>query len=787
LPEELIGRKARDFIHPEDESRVAAAAQHAIETGDPEIGEYRHLTKDGSYVWVEATARVIAGSRMDGPNDLVCVVRDISERKQVEDENRRLAELLDHVPSSITVHDFDGRFLYANQRTLEMHGYSRDEFLAVNLRQLDVPESAALIASRMREVSEKGQAVFEAAHFRKDGTTVPLQVYVRLARWGDLPIHLSVATDITERKRAQEEIEKLAKFPSEDPNPVLRIARDGVLLYINEAGSNCIGDSPLQVGRAAPRMFSEAVRRSMDEGTPQAIEIEHRGRVYSFFVAPVVNEGYTNLYGRDITASVRAQEVLRASEERFRALFETIPGIVVVHKGGCLQDVNAATERATGYTRDELREKPFWELVHPDFHGLVRAHWEARRRGDVAPSPYEFKIVTKAGEERWVIAAAALLHSGGEPAVLGTMIDVTDLKEAEAAAEREHRLLSTLLEAIPDYIYVKDPENRFLLNNRAHLLLLGAATQGEVAGKTDDDIFSPELAARYRNDDQAVMRSGHPLFNREERTRDREGNEQWVLTTKVPFRDSQGRISGIVGISRDITERKRVQEALAEHQRLLQSLASDLVQSEDRERRHIAAYLHDEVGQSLAAVRVKFATWKRMKSSPKRDRLLADIEQLIDKTIEETRTLTFDLSPPILFELGLGPALEWLGETLFDKEGIAFEFRDDGHSGKIEEALASALYRIVRELLANVLKHARARHVAVAVSGGDSGIRLVVKDDGAGMEHSRYEQALKGAGGTYGLISVHERLRHLGGSLEIESDPGKGTRVTVAAPFSHKV
>jgi signal transduction histidine kinase len=193
------------------------------------------------------------------------------------------------------------------------------------------------------------------------------------------------------------------------------------------------------------------------------------------------------------------------------------------------------------------------------------------------------------------------------------------------------------------------------------------------------------------------------------------------------------------------------------------------------------------VGQSLAAVRVRFAAWKAMKSSPKRRMLLSDIEQLIDSIIEETRTLTFELSPPILFELGLGPALEWLGETLCEKAGVAFEFLDDGHFGKIEEVLASALYRIVRELLVNATKHARAGRVSVSISADDSHICLVVTDDGIGMESDRYEQALRGVSGTYGLFSIRERLHRLNGSLGVESHPGEGTRVTVAAPLSRSV
>lgn len=237
----------------------------------------------------------------------------------------------------------------------------------------------------------------------------------------------------------------------------------------------------------------------------------------------------------------------------------------------------------------------------------------------------------------------------------------------------------------------------------------------------------------------------------------------------------------------DITERKQTEQALSTYRERLQSLTMRLMQSENREHRRIAAYLHDEIGQSLAAVRVKFATWKGMKPSPQSEALLSSIEQLIDRTIEDMRTLTFELSPPILFELGLGPALEWLGENVCEKEGIDFSFRDESGGGKLDEVLASTLYRIARELLLNTVKHARARSASVSLSTEDGLFRLAVSDDGIGMELSRCEQAKRGFGGTYGLFSIREQLRYLGGSLDIEAFPAGGTRVLVAAPLSHRV
>lgn len=257
--------------------------------------------------------------------------------------------------------------------------------------------------------------------------------------------------------------------------------------------------------------------------------------------------------------------------------------------------------------------------------------------------------------------------------------------------------------------------------------------------------------------------------------------ERWFEGRVTRFPDDVRR--GVVVAHENITERKRAELALDDYQRLLRSLASKLAQVEDRERQRTAVYLHDRVGQALAAVRVKFSAWKKMASSPLRDTLLLEIEQLIDDTIDETRTLTFELSPPILHELGLGPALEWLGETMCGAGGIEFTFRDQGIPSRLREELASTMYRIARELLTNVLKHAGARSLLIALSADTDYIRLEVTDDGSGVDLSRCRQALNGVCGSFGLFSIHTRLQDIGGTIEIASSPETGTCVQVAVPL----
>jgi PAS domain S-box-containing protein len=215
-PEEMLGQPALAFMLEQDAAahREATARRHAGQRDTYERGFRR---KDGRIIWtiINGTPLLSQTGEFRGS---FATLTEITERKEAEEHLRTLAELLDTAPNSITVHDTEGRFLYANRRTFEIHGWSESEFMAKTLRDVDVPESAALIEERMRRIAEKGEARFEVAHLRSDGTTVPLEVFVKRALWAGRPVLLSIATDITERKRSEaalaQQVEELQRWYS---------------------------------------------------------------------------------------------------------------------------------------------------------------------------------------------------------------------------------------------------------------------------------------------------------------------------------------------------------------------------------------------------------------------------------------------------------------------------------------------------------------------------------------------------------------------------------------------
>ncbi len=158
------------------------------------------------------------------------------------------------------------------------------------------------------------------------------------------------------------------------------------------------------------------------------------------------------------------------------------------------------------------------------------------------------------------------------PALLGVAVDITERKQAEEVLMQERNLLRSLIDHVPDYIYVKDTQGRFLTANPALARLMAAGRPDELLGKTDFDFYPQKLAARFYADEQTIFQSGQPVLELEEPSVDTAGNERWVSTTKVPLKDAQGKIFGLVGMSHDITERKQREKALHQHITELETL-----------------------------------------------------------------------------------------------------------------------------------------------------------------------------------------------------------------------
>jgi signal transduction histidine kinase len=223
------------------------------------------------------------------------------------------------------------------------------------------------------------------------------------------------------------------------------------------------------------------------------------------------------------------------------------------------------------------------------------------------------------------------------------------------------------------------------------------------------------------------------------------------------------------------------EERVEEYQRQLRRLASELTLTEARQRRIIAGELHDHIGQALAFIRMHLVRLRGDAVFSGFEDSIAEILKLVDQAINSTRSLTFQISPPVLYELGLGAALEWLGEELGAEHGVAVSVRADRAVDALTDDTRVLLFQAGRELLVNAIKHAAPQKVVVTADVQGDDVVVVVSDDGCGFDVAR-AGVVDADVMTFGLFSIRERLEYLGGSMAVESRRGSGTSVTLRTP-----
>jgi PAS domain S-box-containing protein len=356
---------------------------------------------------------------------------------------------------------------------------------------------------------------------------------------------------------------------------------------------------------------------------------------------------------------------------------------------------------------------------------------------------------------------------------------ITNRRQADA----ELKTASVFPDSMSEALHVTESSIRIIRVNEASCRLWGYCRE-EMLGKSATELFTHKESLEHGQASDIST-----LFGRTEEFEaialTKTGRRVLVTVSGQALKNEQGNAVSFVCVVRDITQRKRAEEALIRYQTQLRSLMSQLVMTEERERKEIEAALHDDLLQKLALCKMRLDELSQ--SEPLKDRAdsLKEIAESVREMIRRTRSLTFDLISPVLYDIGLEAAIrDWLDREVGSKYDIVFEFEDDGHPRWLDHDLRVTLYRAVRELCTNVIKHSQAEQAKVLVRSNGDNIEIIVEDNGVGMQNPNEENDsdnFRYRGGL-GLFGIRERLDHFGAGMYIDSEPGAGTRISIVVP-----
>jgi PAS domain S-box-containing protein len=578
--------------------RVTEVIPGVVET-DPELFKiYARVSLTGKpeqfEMFIQALRQWFAISVYSPEKEFFVVVFDlITGRKKAEEALQQTHFCMENAGDGIFWLSPKGRLLYANKSACQRLGYTESELLGMNVFDLDPDFKPGDWEVHWEKLKRLGTMTFESHHRTKAGEVFPVEVNANCIQVGGRELNFAFTRDITERKQAEEAVrqsrEEFKDLFDNAPVGFHEIDAEGRIVRVNNTELKMLGYSAGELlGQFVWKISTEeeishqaVLAKLGGKLTPPTEGFERRLRRKDGSTFPVwINDRVLKLENgditgirsgiQDITERKRAEKELQERDMQLRlalnaARMGTWDWDIQTGRIAC----SSGHEALWGYAPGTFpgTSGAFNSRIHPDdVEGMRRA--EQKALDGHSNYDHEYRVRWPDGTVRWVASLGQGFYGpDGRPARMsGVVMDITERKRMEAELTRERDLWRTLLDNSPDKIYFKDAQSRFIKSSKAQARQFGLNSADELVGKTDFDFFAEAHARPAFEDEQEIIRTGQPIIAKEEREVWNDGHVTWASSTKLPMRDSSGRITGIMGITRDITERKQV-EADLEHER----------------------------------------------------------------------------------------------------------------------------------------------------------------------------------------------------------------------------
>jgi PAS domain S-box-containing protein len=731
-----------------------------------------------------------------------------------------LQTLFDAMDDLVLVVDAQGKILHHNSAVEKRLGYSRQELAGMHITELHPPDRKVEVLDVRARLDHQSQAVTDIPLVTKAGDLFPAETRVVHGVWADQEVGFGVARDVSERESSRKALEQSeARFRAIFENASVGIGLSdltGRMIDVNDAvarmeeltrdeivGRHFLEFTTPEDGEKQIQLLHQIV-----EGKIQAFEIEKRyfrkdGTPFwvrnSTSLVPAT-PGETPKYVvsviENVDARKRAEESLRESERRYRLIAENVDDVVWSAQwtppdlaGGApmarespsflasalagwrFEYISPSVERLFGFTVEEcMRETPEYRRVPELFPatalGVLR-DLAAHRPGELFRRTFELPLFAKDGSQKWCeITVTILPTEPDEPLrLLGILRDITERHDAEEALQKSEFQFRTLFENLPDVVEIIDYDGKIHFVNHGSDELTTETLRG---GDILSFVTEPTEEHCRAQFEKAVATNTVQTIDVRTVT-----GRYWHCRL-VPM-TGRGLMNRAMVICTETTAEKMAAEAIRKEQALLQQM----IDLQERERRYLSYEIHDGFAQQITGALFHLETFMRLRESDAAlaEKNLAQSAAMLRRSIDETRRLISGLRPPILDEAGILAALEYLVCENRERSGIDIMFRNNLKASRLAPPLESAVFRIVQESLANACRHSGGDFIRVELCQEENWLRVAVFDEGVGFDPANVPND------RFGLRSIRERARLLGGKAEIRSTPGDGCLVSVELPL----
>lgn len=610
-----------------------------------------------------------------------------------------------------------------------------------------------------------------------------------------------IVEDITERKLAEEalrETETRFRQLAENISQVFWLSNvEGTLVhYVSPAYEKIWGRS-CEILYANPAAWMDAIHpedrdhiAQTDWTQPGAGENDHTYRIVRpdgrlrwirDRAFPVRDESrkVIRLAGiaEDITDRKLAEERLREYEKVVEGLEEMI---LVVDRNYRYLLANRAYLKSRGLEREQVVGRLAAEIVNEEvFANVIKEKFDECLAGK--PVQYEMRYrYPDRGERDLLVSYFPIEGPAGVDRCACVLQDITERKTAEAALRESETRFRQIAENIEEMFWITDLEGSSTIYiSPAYERITGRSRESLYAEpKSWRDIIHPEDRPRMEATFAAGPGSTGDYTYRIVRP---DGSIRWIRDRGFPVRDESGEVVRVAGIAEDITAIKLAEEELQQANEQLRVLSRRLFQVRDEERRHLARELHDEIGQALTAAKINLESIESIEGSTQSLRL-DETSALLDNLLRQVRQISVDLHSSLLDDLGLAPALRSLLDQQARRAGLHAQFYAVEPFENIDPEIQTTAFRIAQEAITNILRHAKARSIAVHLQTESDHLQIRIVDDGSGFDPAEVEhRAYQGA--CFGLIGMRERAALVGGRVQIISSPNQGSTIEVSLPL----